>query len=166
MSEAAVETPPEGTEGDGYTPPATQQELNRIIAERVKREQAKYADYKDLQGKASEYDKLAEANKTEVQRAQERIAAAEAEVAAVPSKVAEALKAHLVTLHDIGDEDAELFLTANDPDLLLKQVGRLVGRQAESKKQGNHVPREGANTPPSKSGDEREFVRNLFANTE
>jgi len=64
-------------------------------------------------------------------------------------------------LHSIEADDAELFLTANDPALLLKQVERLVGRAGESKKRGNHVPREGSTTHSAES-DERETARAIF----
>ncbi|QDF19892.1 head scaffolding protein [Mycobacterium phage ThetaBob] len=69
---------------------------------------------------------IEDAQKSDAEKTAERISKAEAEVAAVPQKVAEALKSHLVALHKISDEDAELFLTATDPELLLKQVSRLV----------------------------------------
>lgn len=165
MSEGAVEgqseqQPNEGG-NSGYTPPATQQDLNRIINDRVARERQKFADYKDLQGKAAQFDQLEESKKTEVQKAQDRASAAEAEAATVPAKVAEALKTHLVSLHEINSDDAELFLTATEPGLLLKQVGRLVGRESDRRKQGNHVPREGT-TSSNVDTDEREAVRNLF----
>ena len=108
---------------------------------------------------------LEESQKSDAQKAADRIANAEREVASVPAKVADALKSHLVALHEINEEDAELFLTASDPELLLKQVGRLTARakasEAERKKQGNYVPREGAN-PNAPENDEREAARRLF----
>lgn len=50
----------------------TQEEVNAIVEGRVKKESAKYADYADLKEKASKYDELEEANKTELQKATER----------------------------------------------------------------------------------------------
>jgi uncharacterized protein YhaN len=50
----------------------TQEELNGIVEERIKRERAKYEGYDDLKAKAEEYDKMVEANKTELQKATER----------------------------------------------------------------------------------------------
>lgn len=64
-----------------YTPPASQADLDRIIADRVSRERAKFADYADLKTKATEFDKLAESQKTELQKAQDRAAAAEKKAA-------------------------------------------------------------------------------------
>jgi len=60
---------------DGKT--FTQDELDRIVGERVGRERTKFADYDDLKTKASEFDKMAEARKTEQQRLEERAATAE-----------------------------------------------------------------------------------------
>ena len=122
------------------------------------REQEKRA--KDNASAAKRLAEIEDAQKTETEKAADRIAKAEAEVATVPTKVADALRAHLVALHEIDDDDAELFLTANDPDLLLKQVTRLVG-QAGKRKQSNHVPREG-NTPTNVESDERATARALF----
>lgn len=67
-------TPPAGNE---WKPPASQEELNRIIADRVKRTEAKYADAPELRKKAAEYDKLVDAQKTELQKIQDRAEAAE-----------------------------------------------------------------------------------------
>jgi|GEM_PF-2341767 len=129
--------------GDEFKAITTQADLDKIIGERVKRERDKYADYKDLKSKADEFDKLAEANKSEIEKANDRVTKAEAEVAKIPTAVSEQLKAHLVQLHEISDEDAELFLTATDPELLLKQVSRLLGRENEQKKTNNFSAREG-----------------------
>lgn len=149
------------TAGDEFKPITSQDDLNKVIADRVQRERAKYSDYKDVKTKAAEYDKLAEANKSEIDKAMDRVTKAEAEVAAVPSKVADALRAHLVALHEIDADDAELFLTANDPELLLKQVTRLTGRESDQKKTGNRAPREGA-TPTAREDEGLETVRSLF----
>lgn len=60
-----------------WKPPATQEELNRIIADRVKRAESKFGDYKDAKTKAAQYDAMVEAQKTELQKIQERAEAAE-----------------------------------------------------------------------------------------
>lgn len=159
----------DGGDSSGFTPPATQQELNRIISERVSRErskmEAKFSDYEALRTAAAEYAKLQESTKSESEKLAERIAAADAAAAKVPQLVAEQLRTALVGLHSISDEDAELFLTASDPALLRRQADRLVAQRAEStataKKQGNHVPREGTTTPIV-DNDERAVARQLF----
>lgn len=145
--------------GDGFKPITSQDDLNRIIGERVKR--AKPADYDDLKAKAAKLDEIEQANKSEIEKANDRVAKAEAEAAKVPSLVAGQLREHLAKLHAIDSEDAELFLTATDPELLLKQADRLLARGSQRKK-SNHVPREGT-SPTSGGSEERELARSLFA---
>lgn len=69
-----TETP---TAATSWTPPASQAELDRIISDRVSRERAKYQDYGDLKQKATQFDAIAEAQKSELQKAVERADAAE-----------------------------------------------------------------------------------------
>lgn len=157
-------TPPEQKP---FTPITSQDDLNRIIAERVQRERGKYADYADLKAKAGRLDEIEQANKSEIEKANDRATKAEAEAAKVPILVAGQLREHLVKLHAIDSEDAELFLTAADPELLLKQVDRLLARGSQRRKQGNVVPREGTNQNSDKAnGDMREFARQLFSSVD
>jgi C4-dicarboxylate-specific signal transduction histidine kinase len=151
MSEPVVETPAEG--GEPQPKPTETVDFWKQKA----REQEKRA--KENADARKQLDELTESRKSEIEKAQERAQAAEAEAATLPAKVAGALKSHLVTLHDIDAEDAELFLTATDPELLLKQVAKLVGRG--SGKKSNHVPREG-NNPTGATNNVREFTRELF----
>lgn len=103
--------------------------------------------------KSSESEKTADA----VSKAR---ADAEAEIASVPIKVAEGLKTHLIELHSIDPEDAELFLTAQTPELLLKQVTRLLDR-SDKRRNKNRVPNEGTN-PSAATSELADFARNLF----
>lgn len=50
----------------------TQDEVNAIIADRLKRESAKYTDYESLKTKAQKFDEMEEASKTELQKANEK----------------------------------------------------------------------------------------------
>lgn len=109
-------------------------------------------------------DKLAEieeANKTEAQRAAERLAAAEKDASTAR---AEALRLRVAAKYGIGDEDADLFLTGSDEQTLTRQAERLSARESERKKTGNHVPREGS-TPPAAGSDELAVARSLFGGT-
>jgi hypothetical protein len=58
----------------------TQSELNAIISDRLKRESEKYANYETLKEKASRFDEIEEASKTELQKANERAAKLETEL--------------------------------------------------------------------------------------
>jgi hypothetical protein len=53
------------------------------VRDRLKREREKYADYADLQKKATAYDEAQEAAKSELQRAVERAEKAETELAGI-----------------------------------------------------------------------------------
>lgn len=149
----------------GFTPPASQQELNRIISERVTRERAKYADYEDLRGKAARLSEIEQANLTETEKATARITAAEAEVAKVPAKVADALRDSLIAL-GIVPESRKVLLTASDPESLMAQVKAIQELDADRKKTGNHVPREGNTPAAGKAGEGLEAVRSLFGGTD
>ena len=93
------------------------------------REQEKRA--KDNAAAAKRLQEIDDENKSVAEKAADRISKAEAAEAAIPQKVAESLKEHLVALHKISDEDSELFLTASEPALLLKQVARLVAQTGQ-----------------------------------
>lgn len=58
----------------------TQEDVDKIVQERLSRERAKYADYEDLKKKASAFDEAEEASKTELQKATERAAALQTEL--------------------------------------------------------------------------------------
>lgn len=119
------------------------------------------AEIKDLKGKAARLSEIEEAQKTDAEKTADRIAKAEAEVATVPAKVCSALKPFLLELNpEIDSEKADLFLTATDPDLLMKQWAQLVELSGK-RKNTNTVPREGATTE-SADTDEVAFARDLF----
>lgn len=131
----------------------TQDDVDRIVTERLKREReatkAKYADYDDLKKAAG--DKVT---------AEERIAKLEQEVAT--SKV-EALRATYAA--DVPEKLRPL-LTGTTDEELKTQRDLILDGEAERKKQGNHVPNEGNNPPASGGGDERSFVNDLWASAE
>lgn len=164
MSEAI----PEGGNNSGETPATdefkaieSQEELNKVLNERLTRERAKFADYKDLKAKATKLDEIEQANQTEAEKAAKRIADLEAELNNTRHA---STRIKIANEHGITDaDDIELFLTGNDEETLTKQAKRLADRTAEKKKNGNHVPKEGASSNQSKDGDDRDFVRNLFA---
>lgn len=68
----------------------TQDEVNGIIAERISRERAKYEGYEDFKAKAEKLDEIEAANKTELEKANERAAQLESELKTI--KEAEKLR--------------------------------------------------------------------------
>lgn len=61
----------------------TQEEMDAIIGDRLKRERAKYSDYEDLKAKATAYDAAEEANKSDLQKANEKAEALQAQLDAL-----------------------------------------------------------------------------------
>lgn len=58
----------------------TQEELDKIVGERLQRERAKYADFEALKEKAAKFDAAEEAQKSELQKANERAEALQKEL--------------------------------------------------------------------------------------
>ena len=153
-----------GGSDDGFTPITTQEDLNKVIADRVNRVKAQFADYKDVKAKAARLDEIEAANQTEAERFAQRIAALESENARIQS---EALRSRIQAKHGISDEDAALFLTGTDEETLTAQARRLAEREADRKKRGNIAPKEGGSADNNGGGaaDMREFTRALFGST-
>lgn len=80
---ATVPTQENNAEGQNRT--FTQEELNAIVGKRLAEEKSKFADYEDLKAKASKFDEMEEANKSELQKATERANSLEAELKAMKS---------------------------------------------------------------------------------
>jgi hypothetical protein len=136
----------------------TQAEVNALISDRLK-QQAKnqFGDYKELQTKAESARTL-----------EERLLEVEGKLTATQT---DALRTRIAAKYGISTEkgekdepsDADLFLTGTDETTLTAQAQRLAGRQADSKKQGNVAPKEGATTRTGGEDSEaREVVGSLF----
>ena len=79
MADETVIQGKQSAEGEQKT--FSQEEVDSIVAERLKRDRQKFADYDELKQKASKFDEMQEANKTELQKATERAEKAEKEIA-------------------------------------------------------------------------------------
>lgn len=73
----------EATKAAEETKTFTQDELNAIVNDRLGRERAKYSDYDAMKAKAAKFDELEEANKTELQKASEKVSALQDELNAI-----------------------------------------------------------------------------------
>lgn len=138
----------------------SQDDLDRIVKERLGRERAKFADYADVKAKAARLDEIEGKAKTEAERSNERMAALERELAETRTA---SMRSRVQAKHGIADEDAELFLTGTDEDTLTRQAERLAARNAEDRSKGNVVTHEGK-TPNVTPGDAdlRATARKLF----
>jgi hypothetical protein len=153
---------------------ATISETTETDAEQSQTEQTKPTDTVEFwKAKAREQESRAKANKSAAEELaalkqsqmseQERLTSqlAEANKAAETAR-SEALRMRVASKFGIGDEDADLFLTATDEATLTKQAERLTAREADRKKQGNHVPREGESPGSAKNDPMRDVTRRLF----
>jgi hypothetical protein len=64
-----VTDPPAETPPPGFTPPASQEELDRIVTDRLRREREKFADYGDLKAKAAKLEEIEQANASDLEKA-------------------------------------------------------------------------------------------------
>lgn len=158
---------------DEFKAITTQEELNKVIGERLARERAnvteevtaKFPDYDVLKDKAGKFDKQESASKSEIQQLTDRIEAAEVKATKATERAdkadAAALRSRIQAKHQISDADAALFLTAADEAGLTAQAEGLAARETERKKTAPRVPKEGTITEPKDDGL-AEFARDLF----
>lgn len=79
MAETVNQETTTGTEQTTFT----QDEVNRIVNDRLKREREKYADYEEVKGKAAKYDAYEEESKSAIQKATEKAEKLQAEINAM-----------------------------------------------------------------------------------
>lgn len=121
------------TAGAAFTPITSQEDLNRVIADRISRERSKFADYDDLKAAATRLAEIEQASKSDLEKAQEAAATANATAAkaqqdALRMRVAltKGLPATLVDrLHGTNEQE----LTA-DAEELLKLVAPAAAQQS------------------------------------
>lgn len=112
--------------GNAWTPPASQEDLDRIITERLSRERSKFADYSDLKSKAAQFDQLTESQKTEAQKQADALKATETRASAAEAELA---KAKAALKYKLEDDDLELLGTGT-PEEIDARAKRLSERLA------------------------------------
>lgn len=148
MSEDTGAAAPEQTQETGWTPPASQADLDRIISERVSRERAKFADYDDLKTAAGRLAEIEEANKTELDKAIEKATAAEQRLATLE---AEQRRLTVIATHQIPAEYHDLIRGDSDEELAAaaEKVAALVTANSTPPQSGPLVIPSVGNTPPA-----------------
>lgn len=143
-------------EQTSFEPITSQEQLDKLITNRLTRERAKYADYEDLKTKAAKLDEIEQANKSELQKAQDALAA---EVKA--RNAAETLlMRHEVAAEKGLDTHAAVFLQGNTREELeasATALTELIG----SRTRVSPDPTQGRETQPdtNPTGD---WLRNEF----
>lgn len=98
---------------------------------KAERERANELD-KQLKAATTRLTEIERANESAIEKAMREAQEAKAEVEAVPQKVADQLRTYLKGIHEISDEDAELYLTSSDPEVLLKQAAGISSRKSDN----------------------------------
>lgn len=133
--------------------------FDEATVKKLRAEAAKYrTDAKANAAAAEELAQIKEAQKTEAQKAADRLAEAEAKASAAE---AAAVRWKVAAKFGVSDEDADLFLTGTDEETLTRQAQRLTGLAEERAKNGNHSSREGTN-PHAEKSDEAQAAAAIF----
>lgn len=161
-------TPPEGQNQQGataaapppaFTPPASQEDFDRIIADRLSRERAKFADYDAVKAKATEFDKLAEAQKSETEKALERAEAAEKKAAAYESEKQVAAWASEIAKGSPVPASALRGTSKEELAAHFEELKALIPEQSPKKGAlGPYVPGEGSTPSGNLGGPGQEFA--------
>lgn len=135
-------TPPDPT--PAFEPITSQEQLNRIIGERLERERAKYADYDALKERAARADELEAASRTVEQKAAEEKAAAEKRAAEAEARV---LRREIALEHKLSPDDAKLLDKIPDEETMRSLAARLAPQPSADSPTGGgngggrlHVP--------------------------
>lgn len=164
---------PEGNPPDSGAPAPeqlksfNQSDVDKIVQDRLARERAKFGDYDDLKAKATKFDELEAANKSELEKANERAAQAEqrAKAAEDAARSASVRNAVIAAAAKAGAVDTEAVLALADlnavtvdnagkvtgadkaVEALLAEKAYLRGGSSASQRKPDQGPR-GASTPP------------------
>lgn len=108
----------------------TQDDVQRVIADRLKRERAKYADYDDLKKAAARLQAIEDADKSAQQKAAEEVAAARAEAEAAKADV---VRFRVAAEHGITGADIDLIGAGAEEDVTgrAKRIGGLLAAERE-----------------------------------
>ena len=135
---------------EAFAAPASQEELDRIIQARLDRERKKFGDYDELKKAADRLKALEEANKTEAEKAAERLAAAEKRAAELEAK---ALRAEVAAAKGVP----AALLTGSTAEELEAAADALIAFRGEQKPavpSSSSLNRVNTNTVKGSTGDQ------------
>lgn len=141
MSETTAEATETGTEAGTTTEQQAEMvtlpddhPLIKTLAEQKKA-------LKELRARAAKLDEIEEAQKSEAEKAADRLAKAEQRAAEAEAK---ALRREVALAHGLNSDDAELLDNLTDEAAMRRLAERLAAANEDKRKQGNHVPNEGS----------------------
>jgi hypothetical protein len=152
-SAVTVETPSAEDKGGkpDYTPPATQADLDKVIESRLARERDKYKDYDELKAKA---EQLANADKSDLELAQQRAEQAEAKAAEVELR---AIRAEVAATKNVPAD----LLTGSTKEEIEAAADRLIEFRGAKTPVGVHLPNQDK-SPQKQASAIGETARKLF----
>lgn len=130
-------------------------EVDKWKALARKHEQASKANEKA----AAELVALKSSQQTADERTAERAQQSETRLAELEARI---LRRDIALEHKLTSDDAAMLDTITDEDAMRTLAKRLGAVDADRKKNGNHVPKEGTTHTTAKPDELREFTRNLF----
>lgn len=149
--------------GDNGSENFTQEQVNAIVSDRLAREREKYKDYNDLKNKAAEYDKQQEANKTELQKAQDKAEKLEKELSGL--KEQEKIRQIRSKVSEQTGVPSEL-LTGGDEDACKTQAEAILKFAKGSKYPGVKETDHKAKPAGAEDSDFRELAGQIFGRKE
>lgn len=134
----------------------TQADVDRLLADRLARERKKFAGYDDLKKKATEFDKLQDAQKTEVEKLNDQLTASQVELQGF--RVAEIRRS---AASQVGlDPKLAKFITAADETEALEQATELAEQFKPAEPRAADL-KQGARTQPRPTMSRDELIRGL-----
>lgn len=129
-----------------------QEDVDRIVKERLARERNKFMDYDDLKAKAAQLDVIEEANKSELQKAHEDSEKARAELTDLKASLHRQQVIISAIKHDAVNPDQVAALVSVDAD---SDIDSAVSSFLS---ENDHMVKRAAPTVPTVSGNETKTV--------
>lgn len=120
----------------------TQDEVNSLLAKERRTAESKYAGFEDLKAKAEEFDKLQEANKTALEKANDKLAKATAELETLKAERERALIVAQVAKDTGVPLSVVEALNGADAETLMEQA-KSIAEQYESTPSAPYVGSDG-----------------------
>lgn len=135
----------------------TQAELNAIVSDRLNREREKYAGYEELKTKAAKFDEAVEANKSDLQKAQEQAASYKTQLDALQREI-DARNAREKIAQETGVPSS--LLTADTEDECKEQAVKILAWRGDAPKYPN--VKDAGEAVKSSGGKTRDQFANWF----
>ncbi len=142
-----------------FEPITSQDQLDKIIGDRLARQRSKFADYDELKAKAAKFDEAEEASKSELEKALAR--AEKAEQLAREAEMRD-LRMQVAAEKGLSVAQAQWLQGQDKQELLTNADQLLTAFKVEEPKGAPAIPMAGRGPNPPVNLDRREIVKQLF----